>query len=209
MRWYAILFWLWFLVSIVALVVRRTGRSARSAEPASSTSDTRTDLGPRSWPPPPPDPDGRPDPVDRPDPDGGVDDVPTAEPGAEPVPGPVGTNGHTSGAGPASLPELLAGIVLPHDLVPVTQGAAVDLATHAVFATDRAGGRDVREALVDELGRLGFEVVPTDVNSFTASNERGQVTVVVHPSPASEVEAGAPRFPTVSAGSVVVELRAL
>lgn len=205
MRWYAILFWIWLVVSLVILVLRRTGgaRGRDATEPAAVA-----DPLSRSWAPPPADPDA---PLDPPS-DGragvaGLDDTTATAPPSHPADD-ASVPSSPAPSGPATLPDLLAGIALPHDLVPLTQHGVTDMSRHLVLATDRAGADVVREGLVDELRRLGYDVVPTGPLDVVAEGPRGRIAAEIHPSAAAVVDGGTPRFPTALPGTVVVELRA-
>lgn len=109
----------------------------------------------------------------------------------------------------STLPDLLAGITLPHELVPLTQvDVPIDLASHVVVSTTKAPAQVVREGLTEELERLGYSVEQETMMTLVATGPRGRVTVDVHPDGTAVQESGAPRFPTAPEGSVVVELRA-
>lgn len=215
MRWYAVLFWLWLFGSLVILVVRRTSRQRQpEVEP------TTVDPLQRVWDPPPPESgdDGPlsgatttdPDRVGAPPLDAAPVDPPSDGPGpvdaaratAEPAAAPL------RGVHAPTLGELLAGITLPHELVPLTQlGPTTDIASHLVVATDRASAETVREGLTDELERLGYSVVWTAITTALAEGPRGQVAVVVHPDGSTVLDGGTRRFPSATTGTVVVELR--
>lgn len=109
--------------------------------------------------------------------------------------------------GTATLPDLLAGVTLPHELVPLTQvGVAVDIATHVVVSTRKAAYEVVASGLTAELDRLGYEVERASMTELIARGERGTVRVVIHPDGANVHDAGIRRFPTVEDHTVVVEL---
>lgn len=181
MEWYAILFWIWFAVSVVILVLRRLKVIGAGRDPAEEP-EAVAPLD-RTWAPPPPDP-----------------DAPLA---------PV-----TAGSGPVigarpTLAELLAGITLPHELVPLTQSLGTDPATELVVSTRSASAEVVGTGLADELERLGYAVAPTGERTAIAEGARGRVELEVHADGATVFDGGARRFPTADAGSVVVVLRAL
>lgn len=109
----------------------------------------------------------------------------------------------------ATLPELLAGITLPHELVPLTQiDVPLDLATHVVVATEKANADTVATGLTEELERLGYEVQRESMTKLTAAGSRGIVGVEIHPDGASVLDGGIRRFPTAAERMVVVELHA-
>jgi hypothetical protein len=211
MRWYAALFWLWLLGSLIILVVRRTNRSSDVEQPAE-----RVDPLLKEWAPPPPLDPGDPE---RPDPGDLGGPVSGGRTGGEP---PTGGSGDPTididdpaasrldDAAPArvTLADLLSGITLPHELVPLTQfGGTGDLDTHVVVATNRASAEMVGTGLADELERLGFSVETTGENTAVAEGPRGRLSIVVHPDGSAVLDGGTHRFPTASTGTVVVELR--
>ena len=117
---------------------------------------------------------------------------------------------HVVDATPArvTLAELLSGITLPHELVPLTHfGDTADLDTHVVVATNRASAEMVGTGLADALERLGFTVETTDEHTAVAEGPRGRLSIVVHPDGSAVLDGATHRFPTASTGTVVVELR--
>ncbi|QGG95161.1 hypothetical protein [Actinomarinicola tropica] len=200
MEWYAVLFWIWLVVSLAILVLRRLnviGTSSRTEEPPA------VDPASRVWAPPPTDPDAplTPDPA------------PGGAPASPPVPSSIRVEevpaAHVPPPTRATLAELLAGITLPHELVPLTQSLdSTDLATHLVVATTRATPEVVGTGLAEELEKLGYEVRSLDDRRAVAEGERGRVSLEIHPDGATVMDGGARRFPTAESGSVVVELRA-
>lgn len=200
--------WVWRRIS------GRVGPSDPSTDPGASSSgspssqvDSASDPSQRVWPAPPPldptDDTFRIEPTEAPS----AAEPPAAD--AEPAgrstpPSEPGVN--TAGIG-ATLPELLAGITLPHELVPLTQvGVSIDLATHVVVATQKAPYEVVVEGLTTELERLGYGVDRSSMTELLASGERGIVKVLVHPDGSTVTDAGLPRFPTAEEHTVVVEL---
>lgn len=220
-QWVVVLFWIWVVVSLVVFVIRRV-RSRRTKlargsdlEPAPASSSGLLD---KEWPePPPPEPgddtfrlDPRPSPEPAPDPsstNGPLGDHDDETPGSTgSVPPPADPPGIPTGT--PTLPELLAGITLPHELVPLTQlDARVDVATHVVVATEKASAELVRTGMIDELERLGYEIEHISMMHLAASGPRGRVLVDIHPDGPGVTESGTARFPTAPQGSVVVELR--
>jgi len=223
-RWAAYLFWIWFFVSLVILVWRRV--NARRAPASANDSIEASSPGPRSasstaplatstapaekvWPaPPPPDPDDdtyRMDPAERGHQPAAA--APTAA--GDPAPRASDESGPALvGSAPrATLPELLAGITLPHELVPLTQGdVAVDLATHVVVTTDKASAEQVTGSMCSELEKLGYDIDRQSMLTLRATGPRGAVRVEVHPDGAAVLDGSLRRFPTAREGSVVVEL---
>jgi hypothetical protein len=219
-RWVAILFWVWFFVSLVILVMRRVNKRGATDETVAAGTGTAsadssavaagvaaTPPAEKVWPaPPPPDPDDdtfRLDPTEVGDPDTSGDSSPT-EAGESPGPTPP------AGARRAALPELLAGITLPHELVPLTQSdVAIDLASHIGVHTRKASAEVVTSAMCAELEKLGYDVERESMLKVRASGDRGTVLVEVHPDGARVLDGTARRFPTATEGSVVVELWAV
>lgn len=179
MEWYAVLFWIWLVVSVVILVLRRMG--VVGGDRTTSSEPERADPLARTWAPPPPDP-----------------DAPVVA--ASPAPAPA--------VAAPTLADLLAGITLPHELVPLTQSAATaDPANHLVVSTTRASAEAVTAGLAEELEGLGYTVSTTGPRTILAEGPRGQVAAEIHADGATVMEGGARRFPTAESGAVVVELR--
>ncbi|MDZ7677204.1 MAG: hypothetical protein U5K29_01475 [Acidimicrobiales bacterium] len=217
-QWVVVLFWTWVVVSLVIFVIRRVrSRRAKLAGgsdvgPAPASSGGLLD---KEWPaPPPPEPGDEtfrldpqaasPEPVQDSPPTGDHDEE--TPPSTGHVPPPADTPGIPTGA--PTLPELLAGITLPHELVPLTQlDARVDVATHVIVATEKASAEVVRTGMIDELERLGYDIEHVSMMHLVASGPRGRVLIDIHPDGPGATEAGVARFPTALEGSVVVELR--
>ncbi len=205
------------------LLGRPSAAAANTTEPVEPTA--------KEWPaPPPPDPDddtfrlesteSPPTPASRPGTDTGTGTdtdtiaAETADIGRAADPVPLATTGAPAPDGPvptgsATLPELLAGITLPHELVPLTQlDANVDVSTRVIVATEKAGAEEVRRGLVDELERLGYTVEHATMLQLIATGERGRVFLDIHADGPAVTDGGICRFPTAPEGSVVVEIRA-
>lgn len=193
MRWYAVLFWIWVAVSLGIFLYRRVTGVGRSDDAA--TEDPVSPLD-REWAPPPPDPEGL------------GDDGPTV---GAPIVADVSTPSsppQSPATGTRSLVDLLEGIRLPHDLVPLTQSApSSGPITSLVAGTTTATAEEVGTALADELERLGYSVTTTGDQTALAEGPRGAVEIEIHPDAAHAYDGGNPRFPTASSGSVVVEMR--
>ena len=220
-QWVAVLFWIWVAVSLIILVVRRVrARRTKLASGKSLAGDTGSsstaaiDLLAKEWPAPPPPEEGddtyRIDTDEAPaatagDPDTDLVDSTTPPPTTVDA---AHSEPPTSLSGAPTLPELLAGITLPHELVPLTQlDADIDLSSHIIVATEKARAEVVRDGLVDELERLGYEIEHETMMHLIATGPRGRVLIDVHPDGPRATEAGVARFPTALEGSVVVELR--
>jgi hypothetical protein len=203
MRWYAVLFWIWVALSVGIFLYRRVTGAGRTEEP--DRDEAPSPLA-RQWAPPPRDADV-PSGTDR----GAASEVGTdiPEPTAPTPTAPMVDPPPTPGAPAAgrSLIDLLEGISLPHDLVPLTQAAASSgPITSLVASTTSATPEEVGTALADELERLGYTVAPTGDQTALAQGPRGAVEIEIHPDAARAYDGGAPRFPTAAPGSVVVEL---
>jgi hypothetical protein len=209
-----VLFWIWVVVSLVLLVMRRlgtrrtelaAGSPVTGGPPADPAATEPRDPAAKVWPAPPP-----PDPGDdtfRLAPDHAAPSSAHPEPAPEHrevLPPP-----RDFSAEQPTLPDLLEGIRLPHDLVPLTQfaGEVADLSRHAVLSTTGASADEVRAGMQAELERLGYSVEHLTMMHLAAAGDRGTLLVDIHPDGAGVSEAGIARFPTAPGGSVVVELR--
>lgn len=204
MRWYAILFWIWVVVSLGILVWRRVNGSGEDdgdvlvEEPSSALT--------KQWAPPPPDPEAPAAPGAPFESDPSTDDQRT--PPAGPPPPPASDPSPPPSRVGTTLAELLSGITLPHGLVPLTQSLpASGPATSIVVATESAGPEQVATALADEIEGLGYTVRTTGEHTALAEGPRGAVEIEIHPHAGASAEGGSLRFPTAGANSVVVELR--
>jgi hypothetical protein len=145
--------------------------------------------------------------------------VPAAGPPTSPAPpapagppsGPPAGGGDRRGVFAHQVPthppvaDAVAGIVMPCGLVPLVTGTTVD-PRHVVFATSEHDAGTVGAALADELERLGFTVRSLTDTEAVAVKPEAEVRVTVHPRAGEAEHDGAPRFPTASPASVVVEL---
>lgn len=210
--------WVWRRISGRGSDSKPRVDAGDSAPPAASSihrpdpsgHDPLSDPSQRVWPaPPPPDPDD--DTYRATDTYQSTDtsSQPSGEAGGAGIGDrpPLGNQPGNSPRPTATLPDLLAGVTLPHELVPLTQvGVAIDLATHVVVATRKAPYEVVATGLTAELERLGYEVDRGSMTELTARGERGVVRVVIHPDGANVHDAGIRRFPTAEEHAVVVEL---
>lgn len=216
---WAVIYWIVAIALFLVWIYRRVNaRKAKQFVDSTGSTDPagiRSDLPPTSpadkvWPaPPPPAPDDDTFRIEEALATPPVDDDPVSgTPTGDHASPPEGTiPGATSAT--ATLPELLAGITLPHELVPLTQiNVAVDLATHVVVATEKANAETVATGLTEELERLGYEVQRESMTKLTAVGSRGIVRVEIHPDGAGVHDGGARRFPTAADHMVVVELHA-
>jgi hypothetical protein len=105
----------------------------------------------------------------------------------------------------APVAELVAGIALPCDLVPLVTGDELD-PHRAVFATTAHDATEVGAALADELERLGFSLRTVGDTEAVATRAGAELRVRIHdPGPHADRD-GRPLFPTAPRGGVVVEL---
>lgn len=206
MRWYAVLFWIWVVASLAIFVWRRLNRP-RDDTPALDPEPTESPLT-KQWAPPPPDPDAPVADVVATPGDPSPDPGPAAPPPGGGSPTARAPSAGASSTGAPSLAELLQGISLPHDLVPLTQALpASGPVTSLVAATSTASPEQVGAALADEIERLGYVVSTTGAQTAMAEGPRGAIEIEVHPNASTATDGGQLKFPTAPAGSVVVELR--
>jgi hypothetical protein len=78
--------------------------------------------------------------------------------------------------------ELVTGIELPCDLVPVVTGDAID-PYRVTFATTGAGAGVVGAALADELERLGYQLRSVDESTALAVRDDAELQVRVTADP--------------------------
>ncbi len=100
--------------------------------------------------------------------------------------------------------DLLAGIQLPCELVPVmsTEGS---FGPHRVaFSTSEHGPGTVGREVGDELERLGFTLQSTGETTLQATKEDQTLVVTLYPQAKTATEDGSRMFPHVPAGSVAV-----
>jgi hypothetical protein len=129
--------------------------------------------------------------------------APTPRPPARDRMGPAGA-GEAEEAG-STVAEVLTGVALPCDLVPIVDAGAIMNPYRVAFSTHSAPASDVGVAVGDELERLGFSVRSVTSNQLEASKGGDRLTVTIHAEPGHVTVADAPAFPTLPPGSVVVE----
>lgn len=104
------------------------------------------------------------------------------------------------------LPELLAGIELPCDLVPVVRDRDIRIVDiHAAFLASGYEPAEVGRRLGDELERLGYTLGSESEQVVIATRDDGRLRVTLHPDAAGVVEDGEPAFPSARPGDVAVE----
>jgi hypothetical protein len=111
----------------------------------------------------------------------------------------------STGDARATVAEMLTGVSMPCDLVPVVDPDGLVNPYRVAFATQTTPAADVGAAVGDELERLGFALRSVSSNQVEATKADQKLTVTIHQD-ASAVTAGdGPSYPTLPAGSVVVE----
>ena len=196
----AILFWLWFLVSVVILVrrgirrrnARRIRRNATRAAlhdaPATDDDDAPVSETEFADAPPVPEPAAVVAPVTPPVPTRAPAPAPVAAPsnaaGAAapaaaiaPAPSSVATIARAAAA-PVTVAQIIAGIEMPCGLVPLTlsdHDMRYDRGQRAHFFTTDTPALVVGTKLADELERIGLTVTP--LSEHAALARRGQLAV--------------------------------
>lgn len=199
MRWYAVLFWIWVVASLGVFLWRRVNASDADEQAEDQPPSALT----KQWAPPPPDPDAPPERADE-----DVAAPADSSPARPTVPGTIAAAGPASSGAPPSLADLLQGIALPCDLVPLTQSVTTTgPMTELVAGTTSARADEVGTALADEIERLGYTVSTINDRLALAEGPRGAVEIEIHPDAGSATDGGALKFPTAESGTVVVELR--
>jgi hypothetical protein len=212
------LFWLWVIGSLLILAYRwwrkRSDRS--SDEPTAPAPPDPTDHLRTS---PPLSPMGDASPASSVSPT-----TPVAPPVASDLPPPVGSAPRAVDGGsifdaptawgeaapaPSGRPiaELVSGIRMPCDLVPVADHTPRAGTRESVsFSTRGHDPVEVGRAMGEELRRLGFELEPVTTMRVRATKPEGVIEVEVHPDPSLVEHSGLPAFPSVLPGTVAVEL---
>ena len=107
----------------------------------------------------------------------------------------------------ATVADLVAGIALPHDLVPLTTIAPrAAVGDRVAFWTDRAPAEVVGPAFATELERLGYTMIPLDERTASAQRDHDRLVVTIHPDGDKALVAGQLAFTSVPEGSVVIEV---
>jgi len=102
--------------------------------------------------------------------------TPTASP---PPPPPVSS----SGGGARTVAEALAGIRMPHDLVPLTTIPHRPGVVDQVAFSSHAPVDVIGPLFADELERLGYAMNPLDERSLAAMRGNDNLVVYIHPEP--------------------------
>lgn len=103
--------------------------------------------------------------------------------------------------------ELVQGIVMPCGLSPVVTTDRPMDPYRVAFSTDTAAAETVGAAVGDELERLGFALTSTAANRLMATKDGEQLTVTLHTDAASLTTGDTRAYPTIPAGSVLVEFQ--
>ncbi len=196
-----IAFYIWLAVSVAMLFARLAKRLSSKGEPAAERSSP-TEPGSASSEPS--------EPGSAPEPATTI----TTSPPTQGTPAAARTVGGSSAAGASTqrvaappdrtLAELLAGINVPNDLVPIVpEGGGIDPTT-ASLITD-APAAEVGKGVADELERLGFELKVLGATDMVARRGDDLLSVSLVLAPHEPDETGQRRFPTAKQGDVVVD----
>lgn len=132
--------------------------------------------------------------------------TPASAPSAAPAATGATPAAHPGSAG-ATVADRLAGISLPHDLVPLTTMAARSATGDRVaFWTDRAPVEVVGPAFADELERLSYDITTLDAQSLAAKRGTDHLMVVIHPDGPAAIVEGRVAFSSVPERAVVIEV---
>lgn len=136
---------------------------------------------------------------------------PSAPPGsAGPAPSTGRSGLFAAGDGRAdervSVAAALTGARLPDELVPLVVGTQPD-PHHVMFISPSGSAAAIGRHLGDELERLGYQMRSESDEVAVATKGSVNLRVTLHPDAGTERVDGAPRFPTASMSSVVVEFR--
>lgn len=127
-------------------------------------------------------------------------------PGMAPATSPATPGPAASSAAAVTVADALAGIKLPHDLLPLTTMAPrVGSGDRVAFWT-KAPGEVVGPAFADELERLGYTVSALDQRSLAAARGEDRLVVYIHPDGAAAEIDGRKAFESVPEGAVVIEV---
>lgn len=109
-----------------------------------------------------------------------------------------------TGDRPRTMTDLLEGIRLPYDLMPITS-AVEDADRHVVFLTTHSNAGEVGKRFADELERLGFELESVEFDQAVAVRGSDVVSIKIVPE-ADQVEvAGGRRYGAAGRGDVALE----
>lgn len=103
-----------------------------------------------------------------------------------------------------SLADMLEGIRLPYDLMPVTTEVE-DADRHLIFLTTHSNAEEVGQRFADELERLGFELETVDFDQAVASRGDDVVSMKIVPDAARIEGAESLRYGPAGPGDVALE----
>jgi hypothetical protein len=101
--------------------------------------------------------------------------------------------------------ELLRGISMPCDLVPVIDPTAMDAQWRVAFSTRGVPPAEVGSKVGDELERLGYTLRSLNEAELQATRNDDVLTVRLIVNPEAARRDDRPAFPTLAPGSIVVE----
>ncbi len=104
-----------------------------------------------------------------------------------------------------SIEDMLDGIVLPYELVPVTANVK-DFDRHRIFISNHPDAVEVGTAFADELTRLGYTVEPAGFDEALATRGEDSLSMRMVPSAASATEGGLPVYPAAREDDVALEV---
>ncbi|MCP3911767.1 MAG: hypothetical protein GY713_12520 [Actinomycetia bacterium] len=220
---FTILFWAWVAVSVVLLISRFMNRNRDGSTPPTAAASDPSMAGVDLDDPPMRPLDTITEPVESPAPSLDLS-LGTDSPSPIPPPPPMGVDPDTDRGekvqataarldsdtvdpdAKATVAELVKGITLPPDLVPLTHTSPT-AADHVVFLATATEGTAVGPDIADALEKIGLTIEPISANEILASRPgMGSMHVAIHEAPHTVLRAHGPAFPTAPTGSVVVEL---
>jgi hypothetical protein len=108
----------------------------------------------------------------------------------------------------SDLAKLLAGIRLPHDLLPVVPSGREPSDQHVSLMTSVAPADIVGPAVADELERLGYQLEPANESQLLGRRGDDILTVSIIISPATTESGGVQVYPAAKDQDVVVTIDA-
>lgn len=103
-----------------------------------------------------------------------------------------------------TLTDMLQGIELPYDLMPVTS-VVEDPDRHIIFLTTHSNAGEVGKRFADELERLGFELDTVDFDQAIAVRGDDVVSMKIVPNADQVEHGGSPRYGAAGSGDVALE----
>ena len=106
-----------------------------------------------------------------------------------------------------TIAELLRGIVLPHDLAPLTTMAPrVGAVDRVAFWTDTATADVVGPAFLDALRGIGAQVTQLTADQYAIERDGHRAMVALHPDGQAVMIDGQPGYPSVPVNAFVAEV---